>query len=538
MKETLALENEFYHFIDSIYRRAFRVTRSGNISEQLKINLEREINRPTNQKRFNEITNKVYEKAMSDALRLVGKYANTYASTPLPLTKEAIRVTQELGDNIRASILRMLEENKLYTAPIPELAKSIEEFYERNRYRATRFARTFVNTVYNNTHSEVYKKSGVVKYVQFTAYLDSRTSDICRMMHGTIIDVERADLMKPPLHFNCRSRLIPYFGEVKRDLLWDYRDFTKPVDMKYKRTTEVFDYEKLQEEMNKMRVFRRTWSIPNFVLDSDVQRRLLYDVGLAVRFEEIVQEIKEKTDPSKEVMEKFMKKHKKELLEENLVMRGYNWEELEEKLSPQGKEFVKRLVKFNREKAKEWFRNHPEPLIRTLESGEDLDIIEFNRKLALKLMKEKGVKEITRYETNKEVYRELLEEFEKAIERTEKGNKVEFLTIKRLKNRVSCFTETEEMDDFNMFDVRYRTNVNKFKDDIVLHYQGNYGYAEEREVTVWIRKPTFSVDEIEVGIDDEWFSVGDLLEDETHRNIFKERIKTGKETIRKYWGVL
>jgi len=537
MKETLALENEFYHFIDSIYRRAFRVTRSGNISEQLKINLEREINRPVNQKRFDEIINKVYEKAMSDALRLVGKYAYAAEPTPLPLTKEAIRITQDLGDNIRASILRMLEENKLYTAPIPELAESIEEFYERNRYRATRFARTFVNTVYNNTHSEVYKRSGVVKHVQFTAYLDSRTSDICRMMHGTIIDVERADLIKPPLHHSCRSRLIPYFGEVKRDLLWDYRDFTKPVDMKYKRTIEVFDYEKLQEEIDKMRAFRRTWSIPNFVLDSDVQRRLLYDVGLAVRFEEIVKEIKEKTDPGKEVMEKFMEKHRKELLEENLVMKEYNWEGLE-KLSPRGKEFVERLVKFNEEKAGEWFGGYPANFVRTLESGEDLDIIEFNRKLALKLMKEKGVKEITRYETNKEVYRELLEGFEEAIERTEKGNKVEFFTIKRLKNRVSSFTETKEMDDFNMFDVRYRTNVNKFKDDIVLHYQVNGGYGEEREVTVWIRKPRFHVDEIEVGIDDEWFSVGDLLEDETHRNIFKERIKAGKEILKKYGGVL
>lgn len=289
---TFALENKFYHFVDSIYLRVFKIKRVRNlnlktIDEQLRNNLITELNRPTVRKRFDEIINEVYKKAILDAERAIKQAYAVDVEPPLPLTEEAIKITQSLGDDIRASILKMLEENKLYTASIPELARAVKDFYGRQRYRAERFARTFVNTVYNNTHIETYRRSGVVQYVQFTAYLDNRTSHICRMMHGTIVEVSKAGAIQPPLHFNCRSRLIPYFGKVREDLLFEERDFTKPVDMRYKRTEEVFDYEKVIEELEKMKGFKATWAIPNFVLDSDIQRRLLKEVGLFVRMKEV-----------------------------------------------------------------------------------------------------------------------------------------------------------------------------------------------------------------------------------------------------------
>lgn len=296
-RATLKLENKFYRVIDGLYSRIFRIRPSSGLNLRdidfiLRDRLLRETKRKVFAKRVNDVINETYSKAISDASRLIGTRIKAGASDEvLPLTEEAIKITQSLGDDIRASILKMIEDNKLYTSPIPELARSVEEFYGRQRYRAERFARTFINTVYNNTHTETYRRSGVVQYVQFTAYLDDRTSQICRLMHGTIIEVEKAGAIQPPLHFNCRSRLIPYFGKVRDDLFFDERDFTKPVDMEYKRTSEVIDYERVIEELEKMKGFKITWAIPNFVLDSDIHTRLLKEVGLAIRIESVLKNI-------------------------------------------------------------------------------------------------------------------------------------------------------------------------------------------------------------------------------------------------------
>jgi len=77
------------------------------------------------------------------------------------------------------------------------------------------------NDVYNRAHIERYEDSGVVDGVQFSAHIDDRTSEICEMLNGTIWALGDPDIQVPPLHFNCRSRLVPYFGKVPGD-----RDFT------------------------------------------------------------------------------------------------------------------------------------------------------------------------------------------------------------------------------------------------------------------------------------------------------------------------
>lgn len=52
---------------------------------------------------------------------------------------------------------------------------------------------------------------GFVEALQYSAILDSRTTDICRHMHGRIYPASSTvwDTYRPPNHFNCRSLLIP-----------------------------------------------------------------------------------------------------------------------------------------------------------------------------------------------------------------------------------------------------------------------------------------------------------------------------------------
>lgn len=95
-------------------------------------------------------------------------------------------------------------------------------YFDYEAIAASRFSRTATNDIYNNASVHRYKDSGVVDGVKFGAHIDNRTSEICLMLNGTIWALDDPEKETPPMHFNCRSRLIPYFGVIPKT-----RDFTK-----------------------------------------------------------------------------------------------------------------------------------------------------------------------------------------------------------------------------------------------------------------------------------------------------------------------
>ncbi|MGH7470355.1 MAG: minor capsid protein, partial [Longimicrobiales bacterium] len=75
---------------------------------------------------------------------------------------------------------------------------------------AETIARTAVNSIANTAHLETYKQyADVLKAVEFTAVLDSRTSPVCRALDGQHWPVDSPDIRRPPLHPACRSILTP-----------------------------------------------------------------------------------------------------------------------------------------------------------------------------------------------------------------------------------------------------------------------------------------------------------------------------------------
>lgn len=70
-----------------------------------------------------------------------------------------------------------------------------------------RFARTKTTDVMNRGRLASFNQSGVVAAYQYSAILDDRTSEICDGLNGKIF--KAGDEPVPPLHFNCRSLLIP-----------------------------------------------------------------------------------------------------------------------------------------------------------------------------------------------------------------------------------------------------------------------------------------------------------------------------------------
>lgn len=127
-------------------------------------------------------------------------------------------------DEIEAALSMYYEKG--YTAD--RIARALETFFDDDPTSARRFARTATNDIYNKAHLDRYQDSGVVDGVEFSAHLDDRTSDVCRMLDGTIWDVNSSEIKSPPRHFNCRSRLIPYFGGIPGE-----RDFTKDFSQEF-----------------------------------------------------------------------------------------------------------------------------------------------------------------------------------------------------------------------------------------------------------------------------------------------------------------
>lgn len=89
-----------------------------------------------------------------------------------------------------------------------------------------RYARTKFTEVMNRGRHEYFEESGVVAAYQYSAVLDDRTTEICEGLHGKVFAA--GDEPNPPLHFNCRSLLVPITKYEKWDA--DSKVGSKPID--------------------------------------------------------------------------------------------------------------------------------------------------------------------------------------------------------------------------------------------------------------------------------------------------------------------
>lgn len=78
--------------------------------------------------------------------------------------------------------------------------------------------RTQATAVETQAKQEAYKAVGSDGYV-YNSIVDSRTSSVCRTLHGRKYlwkGVGRKPM--PPMHYNCRSSIVPYFKGEKNEL--------------------------------------------------------------------------------------------------------------------------------------------------------------------------------------------------------------------------------------------------------------------------------------------------------------------------------
>jgi SPP1 gp7 family putative phage head morphogenesis protein len=81
-------------------------------------------------------------------------------------------------------------------------------------YRLEALARTNLNQVFNMGRRQFFESPEVSGYIigyQYSAILDPRTTEICKWLDGKTYPItsEKLELLTPPVHWNCRSILVP-----------------------------------------------------------------------------------------------------------------------------------------------------------------------------------------------------------------------------------------------------------------------------------------------------------------------------------------
>lgn len=105
---------------------------------------------------------------------------------------------------VRTELIAAIKDGKSLAMVEDVLDRDLKKM---SQVQIERFARTKHTEVLNTARVEFFQDSGVVAGYQYSAILDDVTTDICGALNGK--KFLAGDEPIPPLHFNCRSLLVP-----------------------------------------------------------------------------------------------------------------------------------------------------------------------------------------------------------------------------------------------------------------------------------------------------------------------------------------
>jgi len=95
-----------------------------------------------------------------------------------------------------------------------DTTKRIQKALDIGRRSAEGISHNAVHGAFNFAEREMYlENEDIIENVRFTAIIDRKTTDICISLDGEVFPLKEAPL--PPLHFRCRSMLMPIFKGIK-----------------------------------------------------------------------------------------------------------------------------------------------------------------------------------------------------------------------------------------------------------------------------------------------------------------------------------
>ena len=281
-RKVIQQETRLSRTLNTFFTRSITsISTKFNINDSLERALITELNRPVSRIK---ISNHVYDVLTLGIMEAEQSDYHVYAAKDKEEEYRDIALIEYLiaaifwssGRNVMRDV-----SNRFYaTYPVDEIAKmTVHQVQQRllNVYndsfahRTGNVARTLVNDIYNYAVIQSYIETGT-NYFQFRAVIDNRTSDICRMLNGSIFSASEAQYYRPPLHYRCRSRLIALQGNTVRntDMLFENRNFTTLYDENMRAyTSDNITPTVIAQELQNMNTFRQRWDLPEDLLYAD-----------------------------------------------------------------------------------------------------------------------------------------------------------------------------------------------------------------------------------------------------------------------------
>lgn len=113
-------------------------------------------------------------------------------------------VEQTLLKEVRIQAMAAIRDGLPFSA-VEQFVRT--ELSKKAQVSLERWARTKTTEVFNRGRLEFFNSSGVVDGYEYSAILDGRTTVICAGLHGK--KFKKGTEPIPPMHFNCRSTLVP-----------------------------------------------------------------------------------------------------------------------------------------------------------------------------------------------------------------------------------------------------------------------------------------------------------------------------------------
>ncbi len=281
-RKVIQQETRMSRILNTFFIRSItNIPNKYNINDALERTLITELNRPVSRIK---ISNHVYDVLTLGIMEAEQSDYRVYAAEDVIDEYRDVAMIEYLiavlfwssGKNIMRDV-----SNRFYAIyTVDEIAKmTVHQVQQRllNIYndsfahRTGIVARTLVNDIYNYAVIQSYIETGT-NYFQFRAVIDNRTSDICRMLNGSIFSASEAQYYRPPLHYRCRSRLIALQGNTVRntDMLFENRNFTTLYDGNMRAyTSDNITPTVVAQELQNMNTFRQRWDLPEDLLYAD-----------------------------------------------------------------------------------------------------------------------------------------------------------------------------------------------------------------------------------------------------------------------------
>jgi len=113
-----------------------------------------------------------------------------------------------LSKSVRNNVNKQLRVGIATGESVPALGKRVQKAFNTGTKQAQAIARTVTSAVVHNAREEVFKANKkIVPKVQWTATLDDRTTVVCANLDGKIFETGTGP--RPPIHFQCRSTVVP-----------------------------------------------------------------------------------------------------------------------------------------------------------------------------------------------------------------------------------------------------------------------------------------------------------------------------------------